>query len=121
MRSCILILMLAMLAACQKSGKDPLYQSDAFTLYPDRVVQGDNEAVAVSPNEIRSNYKSPASASFSRLVTFKFSINEKDNESPPGQDHWVLIGDEHESPVVLFGAQPDPKPAAPTGFLPPNY
>ena len=113
--------MLAMLAACQKSGKDPLYQSDAFTLYPDRVVQGDNEAVAVSPNEIRSNYKSPASASFSRLVTFKFSINEKDNESPPGQDHWVLIGDEHESPVVLFGAQPDPKPATPTGFLPPNY
>ena len=98
-----ILILLAAFTACQPKKEGPIYQSDAFTLYPDKVVQGDNEAVVHSPTHLASNYKSPASEHYSRLITFKFSLNEKDNELPPGKDHWIVIGEEHESPVIQFG------------------
>ncbi len=109
--------------SCEPGSQDAtvLYQSEAFTLYPDKVVQGDNKAEVVSPTELKSNYKSPASEAFSRLVSFKFSINEKDNELPPGADHWLIIGEEHESAPFIFGETPDPKPDQPETYLPVNY
>ncbi|MCB0597701.1 MAG: hypothetical protein KDD28_26725, partial [Phaeodactylibacter sp.] len=116
-----LLLLLLGFAACQPEKQGPIYQSDAFALYPDKVVQGDNQAVALSPTHLTSNYKSPASENYSRLATFKFSINEKDNELPPGQNHWLVIGEEHESPVIKFGEQPEATPEAPGTFLPVNY
>lgn len=117
-----LLPLMLLFAACKPSGQEnALYQSDAFTLYPDRVVQGKYQAVAESPVRIRSGYQSPASETYSRLLAFKFSINEKDNELPVGKDHWVLIGDEHESPLITFGAMPEPMPASPGTFLPPNF
>ncbi len=112
---------LLILVSCQMTKHRVLYQSDAFTLYSDKVVQGNNEAQAISRTQIKSTYKSPASASFSRLVSFKFSINEKDNELNPGLDHWVLIGEEHESPMITFGEKPAPQPPKPDAFLPVNY
>ena len=39
----------------------PIWQSDAYTLYRDRVVQGLYEAHALSATELVSNYMSPAS------------------------------------------------------------
>ena len=39
----------------------------------------------------------------------------------PGDDHWVLIGDEHEAPVVNFGKIPPPQPGVTAGYLPVNY
>ncbi|MBK8698558.1 MAG: glycogen debranching protein [Saprospiraceae bacterium] len=113
---------LLMLLSCQK--RNPmhmLYHSDVFTIYKDKVVQGNNTAEVVSSTQIKSNYKSPASANFSRLVVFKVSINEKDNELPPGQDHWVIICDEHEAPVVTFGEKSGPVPSSPGTFLPANF
>lgn len=98
-----------------------LYTSDAFTLYKDSVVQGNNIARIISPTQIRSNYRSPASSTFSRLIKFKISINERDNEMPPGSDHWVLIGDETQSPIVVFGEKPAPLPEVPSTYLPVNY
>lgn len=115
---------LCLLLSCQMNSDkeaDILYQSDAFTLTKDKVIQGDFEAQALSSEHIISNYHSPASESYSRLIRFKFSINEKDNEMNPGQDHWLIIGDEHESPVLVFGQVPDPQPEDPGTFLPPNY
>lgn len=112
---------IAMLSSCKTDNKDVLYQSDAFTLYKDKVIQGSNTATVLSPTHIKSNYKSPASATFSRLIKFKFSINEKDNELAPGNDHWVIVNDEKESPVVVFGQMPEPSPASPTDYLPVNY
>ena len=99
----------------------PLYKSNAFTLYPDRVVQGKNEARVLTRIDLMSNYQSPASENFSRLISFKFSINQKDNEAAPGNDHWILIGNEHESPVLPFGGPTQPLPAMAPGFLPVNY
>ena len=110
-----------MLQSCALFKKKLLHESDAYTLHKDKVVQGNNVATAVSPAQIKSNYVSPASATFSRLIKFKFSVNEKDNEMAPGDDHWVLIKDEHESPVAVFGQRPDPIPDQPASYLPTNY
>ncbi len=98
-----------------------LYSSESFTLYKDSVVQGSNVANILSPTHIKSNYRSPASSTFSRLIKFKISINEKDNEMPPGSDHWVMIGDERVSPIVKFGEAPQPLPDMPSTYLPVNY
>ncbi len=117
-----LILPLMILSACQTNEKsEPLYESAQFTIHKNKVVQGDNIAEVISPTHLKSNYKSPASATFSTLVKFKFSINEKDNELPPGADHWVVINDEHSSPVMTFGETPPPFPEQPTTYLPTNY
>jgi len=120
----VLMILLAVLFSCQEQRKDDnvLYKSDVFTVYKDKVVQGENVAEVVSPTQMKSNYRSPSSTTFSRLVKFKFSINEKDNELAPGADHWVIIGDnEHESEVVLFGEKPQPIPDNPGTYLPTNY
>jgi hypothetical protein len=117
----ILFITIIELVACQSPKKNALYESDKFSVYPDKIVQGTNESIVISPTHIKSNYKSPASTTFSRLIKFKFSINEKDNELPPGADHWVMIGDEHQSPVVTFGQTPEPAPAEPSTYLPVNY
>ncbi len=115
--------MMLIIAASCNSGQESkvLYQSDAFTLYTDSVVQGINVARVLSATHIKSNYRSPTSETFSRLVSFKISINEKDNELPSGKDHWLIIGDEHESPVIKFGEVPKPVPEKPGTFLPVNY
>src|SRR5436190_2718315 len=117
----IFFITIIVLVACQSPKKNALYESDKFSVYPDKIVQGTNESIVISPTHIKSNYKSPASTTFSRLIKFKFSINEKDNELAPGADHWVMIGDEHQSPVVTFGHTPEPSPAEPSTYLPVNY
>lgn len=118
----ILIIPSMLFFACQEQkNTDILYESNTFSIFKDKVVQGDNLAEIVSPTKIKSNYKSPASTTFSRLVKFKFSINEKDNELPPGADHWVIIGDEKESPLINFGEKPAPFPDQPSTFLSTNH
>ena len=104
-----------------KNKQDILYKSDAFTLYSDQVIQGDYVAKAVSPTKIISNYQSDFSRNYSKLVTFKFSINEKDNEKPSGADHWIIIQDELKSPVITFGQENSPIPSDPGTKLPENY
>ncbi|WP_211096978.1 alpha-L-rhamnosidase-related protein [Neolewinella litorea] len=100
---------------------DVLYSHSAYTLYADRVVQGDNLARALSPTHLTSNYRSPASATYSRLVYFNVSINEKDNEMPAGVHHWVVVGEgQHESPVVTFGEPPLEPAPVPATYLPVN-
>lgn len=107
--------------ACRTQPDNVLYKSEEFTLYTDAVQQGKYTAQVISPTEIRSNYQSTASQTYSRLIKFKVSINEKDNEMPAGQDHWVLIGEEHESGIKTFGQTDGPLPAQAPGYLPPNY
>ena len=121
MKKPLIFIFIIMLASCQSEQSNVLYESDKFSVFPDKIVQGTNEATVISATHIKSNYKSPASTTFSRLIKFKFSINEKDNELPPGADHWIMIGDEHQSPTVTFGQIPEPTPANPSSYLPVNY
>lgn len=123
-RTLIMIIPIIVFSACQKQKKDEtiIYKSDSFTIYKDKVVQGDNVAKVISPKHMKSNYRSPASSTYSRLVKFKFSINQKDNELSPGTDHWVIIGEDiHQSEVVEFGEQPKAIPDNPGRYLPTNY
>lgn len=114
--------LLFFLFSCQNNQEsDIIYQSDMYTIYKDKVVQGKNEAEVLSPTHLKSNYQSPASSTFSRLITFKVSINQKDNELPSGQAHSLLIAGEHESPVITFGEKPKPQPEDPGLFLATNY
>lgn len=99
-----------------------LYKSPKFTVYPDKVVQGNFTAQVESPTKIVSNYRSLAYENFSRLVTFKFSINEKDNELQSGVNHGIVIGEnEHLSPTIVFGKKDETVVADPGTKLPVNY
>ena len=98
-----------------------LYKSEKFSIYSNGVIQDDNKAVVLSPTKILSNYKSKESENFSRRIQFKLSINEKDNEFISGQDHWLVIDKEHESPIITFGERIDEIPDEPETTLPANF
>ncbi|MEQ9301716.1 MAG: glycogen debranching protein [Cyclobacteriaceae bacterium] len=111
-----------LMSSCQSpESNTPIYQNEKFAIFPDRVVQGENVAEVISPTRIKSNYKSSASSTYSRLIEFKFSINEKDNELAPGSNHWVVIEEDKPSGLIVFGEQPAPRPKAPATYLPTNY
>jgi hypothetical protein len=118
------LILIMIISSCNSNhieSSNILYHSDAFTVYQNSVKQDDYLAEIISPSHIKSNYQSPASETFSRLIEFKFSINEKDNELAPGMNHWLIIGDEQTSPLITFGSKPYPLPEDPMTFLPPNF
>ena len=117
--SIILLIIVAM--SCSKKSA-VLYKSPKFTVYSDKVMQGNFTAQVESTVKIISNYRSLAYENFSRLVNFKFSINEKDNEKQSGANHWIVIGEnEHQSPTIVFGEKNEPTPSDPGIKLPVNY
>lgn len=69
----------------------PVYHSEAYSVYNDRVVQGGFTAIAKSSRELVSDYKSPEDGRYSPDITFKFSINLRDNEMVSGHDHKVTL------------------------------
>jgi len=117
----VILTIIVTFSACKQQKSEILYQSDVFTIYSDKVVQGKYEAKVLSPEHIVSNYNSTANEQYSSLLKFKFSINEKDNELPSGNDHWIIIQDEHISPVITFGEYSDSIPKEPDTILPVNY
>lgn len=114
------------LTACQgpRVTNQIMWQSAAYTVYPDKIVQGEFTAQALSRTEITSDYQSPANEFQSPEIAFKFSINSKDNEMPPGQDHVFVCLDKDgscETPVIKFGQYyKDTTTIPPNAFLPPN-
>ena len=104
----------------------PIWQSDAYTLYRDRVVQGQHEARALSATELVSNYQSPVNDRQSPRVEFKFSINGKDNEMAAGLNHLLVAvprpgGGAVETLPIMFGQRyVDATLAANDTYLAPN-
>ncbi len=87
---------------------NPLWQNKAFAVYSDSVVQSNFVARALSSDEITSTYQSPENQSQSAAISFKFSINGKDNEMKSGTDHHfncVSTNGECETPIIKFGQQ----------------
>ena len=138
-----LLLIPALLSSCQMqkpstaatAGETPpqpadalVWQSDQYALYRDRVVQGPHTARALSATELTSDYKSPANAFQSPQIEFKFSLNGKDNELAPGQNHLFVAlpkagagAQTLETPVLAFGQRfADPMPVPPNTYLAPN-
>ncbi len=86
----------------------PLWQNTAFSVYADSIVQGNFVARALSSDEIISNYQSPANEFQSPAISFKFSINGKDNEMKSGTDHHfncIATNGACKTPVIKFGQQ----------------
>ena len=130
-----LVLACSLFSSCQmqqstdaggKSTGGAVWKSEAYAVYPDSVVQGQHVARVVSPTALTSNYQSPANAFQSPEINFKFSLNGKDNEMPPGQDHRFLAvpragGSASELPVITFGQRyQDPAPVPADTYLAPN-
>ena len=122
-----------LLAACQSrstgagagSATGAVWESEAYTLYRDSVVQGASHARARAATALTSNYRSPANQTPSPLITFKFSLNGKDNELPAGQDNTFLAlgpaGTTLETPIIPFGKRAvDPRPVPAGQYLAPN-
>ncbi len=65
-----------------------ILKNPQYSIYSDRVVQQNKYvAKAISATELLSDYKSPANEFLSSNISFKFSINGKDNEMNPSVDH----------------------------------
>lgn len=115
-----ILFLLFLFAGCQKKS-NTLYKGHEFSVFADKVVQGNFESKANSRTNLVSNYVSTASENYSRLITFKFSINEKDNEMISGIDHWIVVGDENVSPIIKFGTPDGKVPEDDGNKLPVNY
>lgn len=77
-------------SACNPHNK-AVYESAAFTVYPDRVVQDSFVARALSPYEMQSGYSSAEFQKYNPTVEFKLSINSHDNELPFGKNHVLTL------------------------------
>ncbi len=95
----------AICAGCSESSerKDIIYACDEYTVYTDSVVQGAYTAKAVSPLEIITDYKSRGSGNVSPAVTFRFSINGRDNELFPWESHYALVNEADSAKIYQFG------------------
>lgn len=113
---------LSVVAYSQDKAK-PVWSSPAYQVYPDRVVQGKYTARALSATEMSSDYQSPANLFKSSSISFKFSINGKDNEMLSGKDHAfniVATNGYAETPLILFGKQLKPVAGEKSSYLAPN-
>ena len=84
----------------------PIFHSNAFSIFADRVEQGKYTAIAKSAEELTSNYQSSQESFYPAKIEFKFSINGSDNEMPFGQNHEVAIGSGDKTqqiPLIVFG------------------
>jgi hypothetical protein len=107
-KSVIITFSLICLAACGNSDSKRLYSSAKFSICSDRAEQGDYRSVAVTEDKLVSDYQSPANAFFNPQISFKYSINGRDNEAPSGQDHQALLFVPDTGMIVIrsiFGAK----------------
>jgi energy-coupling factor transporter ATP-binding protein EcfA2 len=82
-----------------------------FVVTDTSVRQGPFEAVAVSRDTIVSSYPRAA-----REVRFKFSIDGRENEFPPGTEHTIYLrprGGRLTTPLYTFGDETEPPPPTP--------
>lgn len=117
-------LLLAVISSSCRKKEKILYQSSAFTVYSDRVVQDSFVGKALSNTHMATNYKSPAKQAFSPVIQFKFSINGKDNELDYNVNHTADLTPNGDKPVVIstiFGQKSKSSVGeSPTKSLPEN-
>lgn len=96
------------LSSCQNPGQQntlkALFISKAYSIYPDRVVQGSQEAWAYGDSVLVTGYHSPNLKPPDPRIQFKFCINGQDNELPYGQNHEILCLERADTtPLLVFG------------------
>lgn len=83
-----------------------LYKNDKFSLYRDRVIEGEVDAYQWGDSSIGSGYRKEFEDGFDRTIIFKFSVNGFDNEKAPGEDYRFELGEPgvpDSTPVYTFG------------------
>ncbi len=114
---------LFLLFAIELTAQQPIWTTDRYSIYKDRVVQDSFTARAKSRKSIQSDYKSPVNQFKTPVLDFKFSINGKDNEMLSGMDHHFFISpasDYSETPLIKFGQQLKLDSVNRQGFLRPG-
>lgn len=107
--------LLALLLWAPTAGAQALYQSGPFTVTDTSVVEGPFSAVAESPTRIRSTYLYDT-ARRPRRILYKFALNGRDNEAPPGGDRVLYLVPEDgqlATPALPFGEVAPPEEPAP--------
>ena len=92
---------------CQHKPK-LLYQNNDYTIYSDKVIQGNYVAQVLPDGSMTSNYESSSNEPQKRKIELKFSINQKDNELPFATNHQLIIKPQdgsYTSPLITFGEQ----------------
>ena len=87
---------------------DKIYQSALYSLSTTQVIQGAFEATALSSTSLISNYQSPFNQEISPRLSFKFSLNGKDNEMVTGKNHsinLIPVNGSLTTPLIRFGHQ----------------
>jgi hypothetical protein len=111
-------------ALCHAQKKAVVYDAGKYIVYGDSIVQGDYVARALSDKELVSNYKSPVNEFKSAAISFKFSINGKDNEMKSGIDHYFVVeatNGRSETPIIKFGQQLNHAKPTTTYLLPDTH
>lgn len=106
-----------------QSGQRVLVRTPAYTVYADSVVQGRYTGRILSRTEMTSDYRSPASLYKDARISFKFSINGKDNEMPSGTDHHLTCIAKDgicQAPLIKFGTQLNEPPPSGAAYLAPD-
>ncbi|HZL09573.1 MAG TPA: trehalase family glycosidase [Prolixibacteraceae bacterium] len=104
--SSLLLMAILIQTSCRQNEK-VIYKSDAYSIFNDRVEQGNFKAIVVSSTEMTSDYRSPEADKYNPTIEFKFSINLRDNEMLSGENHMVTLQPENEkcATTVQFGKQ----------------
>jgi hypothetical protein len=88
------------------SAQNKIYTSNEYSIFSDSIIQNKFTAKALSDSELISSYQSPANLYQSSGISFKFSINGKDNEMKSGTDNFFYCKDSiNETPLIKFGEQ----------------
>jgi len=86
------------------SAQNKIYTSNEYSIFSDSIIQNKFTAKALSDSELISSYQSPANLYQSSGISFKFSINGKDNEMKSGTDNFFYCKDSiNETPLIKFG------------------
>ncbi|WP_075589710.1 alpha-L-rhamnosidase-related protein [Labilibacter marinus] len=99
--------LLVALIGC-KNESQMLYQNKDFSVYTNKVVQGEYTAQVLPDGSMTSNYLSSANEARKRTIELKFSINQKDNELPFATNHQIVVKPEngnYTTPIITFGKQ----------------
>lgn len=122
MKHCfVLLFILAVSATLQNATAqhkvDAIFTSNDYSVFRDSIKQQNKfTAKALSDNELVSDYQSPANLYQDARISFKFSINGKDNEMTSGTDNYFNCKDSViQTPLIKFGQQLND--ALPAGFL----
>lgn len=94
------------LTACRRTPAPEafIYRCDAFTLYPDSVVESGFVAKAEGFGAIESDYAFTDSSRCTPSVKLRFCLNGRDNEMEAASWHTAHIVPGDTTPVLIFGS-----------------